>query len=66
MPPAVIVGNSNGAVKEFPLSRFQLTIGSEAFWRAAAADIAGARRRVLVQAMTFEGDHAGTALAEAA
>lgn len=47
------------------MSRFQLTIGSEAFWRAAAADIAGARRRVLVQAMTFEGDGAGIGLAEA-
>lgn len=65
LPPVVIVGNSEGAVKEFPLSRFQLTIGSDAFWRAAAADIAVARRRVLVQAMTFEGDDAGTGLAEA-
>ena len=46
------------------MSRFQLTVGSGPFWRAAAADIAGARRRVLVQAMTFEGDGAGTALAE--
>ena len=47
------------------MSRFQLKIGSEAFWRGASADIAGARRRVLVQAMTFEGDGAGTALAGA-
>ncbi len=47
------------------MSRFQLQIGSDAFWRGAAADIAAARRRVLVQAMTFEGDGAGTALAEA-
>ena len=47
------------------MSRFQLTVGSDAFWRGAAADIAGARRRVLVQAMTFEGDGAGAALAQA-
>ena len=47
------------------MSRFQLQIGSDAFWRGASADIAAARRRVLVQAMTFEGDGAGTALAEA-
>lgn len=62
---AAIVGNSDRAVKEFALSRFQLKIGSDAFWRGASTDIAGARRRVLVQAMTFEGDGAGTALAEA-
>jgi len=47
------------------VSRFQLKIGSDAFWRSASADIAAARRRVLVQAMTFEGDGAGTALAGA-
>lgn len=47
------------------MSRFELKVGSRAFWRAAAEDIAGARRRVWVQAMTFEGDRAGTALAEA-
>ncbi len=47
------------------MSRFQLKIGADAFWRGASADIAEARRRVLVQAMTFEGDDAGTALAEA-
>ena len=47
------------------MSRFQLTIGSQAFWHGAAADIAAARHRVLVQAMTFEGDAAGEALAQA-
>lgn len=43
----------------------ELTVGSDEFWARAGADIAGARRRVLVQAMTFEGDAAGTAVAEA-
>ena len=62
---AAFVGNSTGAVREFALRRFELAIGSGAFWRGAAADIAGARRRVLVQAMTFEGDSAGGALAGA-
>jgi cardiolipin synthase len=41
----------------------QLLVGAEAFWTRAAADIAAARRRVLVQAMTFEGDAAGQAVA---
>lgn len=44
---------------------FELHIGSAAFWRRAAADIAAAHRRVLVQAMTFEGDRAGLAVAQA-
>jgi cardiolipin synthase A/B len=43
----------------------QLLIGSEAFMRAATADMARARRRVLIQAMTFEGDAAGRAVADA-
>lgn len=44
---------------------YSLLIGAEAFWGKAAADIAGARRRVLIQAMTFEGDAAGQAVATA-
>jgi cardiolipin synthase len=47
------------------LPKFELHIGSAAFWRRAAADIAAARCRVLVQAMTFEGDRAGQAVARA-
>ncbi|MFM5907819.1 MAG: phospholipase D-like domain-containing protein [Novosphingobium sp.] len=46
-------------------ARFELFVGSGPFWQAASADIAAARRRVLVQAMTFEGDAAGTAVATA-
>lgn len=42
-----------------------LFTGSEAFWARAAEDIAQARRRVLVQAMTFEGDAAGRQVAAA-
>lgn len=40
-------------------------MGSAAFWGRAAADIAAARDRVLIQAMTFEGDAAGAAAAQA-
>ena len=47
------------------MSRFQLLVGSQAVWRAAEADVAAARRRVLVQAMTFEGDAAGGAVGDA-
>lgn len=43
----------------------QLHVGSENFWSAARADIAAARSRVLVQAMTFEGDAAGRPVADA-
>lgn len=52
-------------LSEDPLTKFDLLVGAPAFWKAAAADIAGARRRVLVQAMTWEGDAAGLAVAEA-
>ena len=51
-----------------PLSspaKVELTVGSDEFWQRASADIATARDRVLVQAMTFEGDAAGTAVAGA-
>lgn len=47
------------------MPKFELHIGSAPFWQRAAVDIAAARRRVLVQAMTFEGDRAGLAVAEA-
>lgn len=42
-----------------------LCVGAPAFWARASGDIAAARRRVFVQAMTFEGDAAGLAVAEA-
>lgn len=44
---------------------YELHIGSADFWARAAKDIAAARRRVLIQAMTFEGDSAGRPVAEA-
>lgn len=47
------------------MPKAELHIGSAAFWRRAAEDIAAARRRVLVQAMTFEGDAAGLGVADA-
>jgi cardiolipin synthase len=40
-------------------------VGSDDFWASARADMAAARRRLLVQAMTFEGDRAGGAVGEA-
>ena len=40
-------------------------MGAEKFWRRARNDIASANRRVLIQAMTFEGDKAGRAVADA-
>lgn len=47
------------------LLSYELHIGSADFWARAAKDIAAARRRVLIQAMTFEGDAAGRPVAEA-
>jgi cardiolipin synthase len=47
------------------MSRFQLLVGAAAFWTALAKDLAAARHRVLVQAMTFEGDGAGSMVAQA-
>jgi cardiolipin synthase len=47
------------------LPRYELLVGSGDFWARAEADIAQANRRVLVQAMTFEGDAAGLAVADA-
>jgi len=47
------------------VSRFELLVGAEAFLARAKRDLATARRRVLVQAMTFEGDAAGQSVAAA-
>jgi cardiolipin synthase len=47
------------------VTTFELLIGAPAFWARAARDIERARGRVLVQAMTFEGDSAGRAVADA-
>lgn len=46
-------------------SKLDLLVGAEAFWTRAAADIAFARERLLVQAMTFEADAAGRQVASA-
>ena len=43
----------------------ELLIGAAEFWARARADIAAARRRVLVQAMSFEGDATGQTVADA-
>jgi cardiolipin synthase A/B len=45
------------------VAEYSLHVGATAFWREAARDIAAARSRVLVQAMTFEGDSVGQAVA---
>lgn len=42
-----------------------LLVGSDRFWRSARADIERASRRVLIQALTFEGDSVGFAVAGA-
>jgi cardiolipin synthase len=47
------------------VSELELLVGADAFWRRAAADCAAAKRRLWVQAMTFEGDAAGQAVAQA-
>ena len=44
---------------------FQILVGSSPFWARAAQDVADARRRLYVQAMSFEGDAAGLAVASA-
>ena len=46
-------------------TRFELHVGSADFWARARADIRAARDRVLIQAMTFEGDAAGLSVAAA-
>jgi cardiolipin synthase A/B len=47
------------------LSAYTLLIGSDTFWKRAAEDIGRARSRLLVQAMTFEGDATGLEVAKA-
>jgi cardiolipin synthase len=47
------------------VAELELLVGADAFWRRAAADCASAGRRLLVQAMTFEGDAVGQVVAEA-
>ena len=54
-----------GEIRSPLAHRFELLVGAQAFWRRASADIAAARRRVLVQAMTVEGDTAGGLLGSA-
>jgi cardiolipin synthase len=46
------------------VATLELLIGAPAFWTRAADDIARAQKRVLVQAMTFEGDAAGRSVAD--
>lgn len=45
--------------------QIELLVDSVHFWERLAEDIAGARSRVYVQTLSFEGDAAGTALAAA-
>lgn len=47
------------------MARLELQIGSDAFASSVRGAMALARRRVLVQAMTFEGDAAGQSIASA-
>ncbi len=47
------------------MSKYELLVGSGAFLARAGQDMAAAKARVLVQAMTFEGDAAGQAVAAA-
>ncbi|MDB5693072.1 MAG: hypothetical protein JWO81_2135 [Alphaproteobacteria bacterium] len=56
---------ATGAARVGFLSLYTLLIGSDTFWKRAAEDIGRARSRLLVQAMTFEGDAAGQAVADA-
>lgn len=44
---------------------WKLAVGSGEFWDLARADIAAAKHRVLIQAMTWEGDAAGLPVAQA-
>jgi len=54
-----------GEGRALSVTGFEFLWGSDAFWRRAARDIALARRRLFVQAMTFEGDAAGLRVAAA-
>lgn len=44
---------------------YRLLVDSAEFWHALCVDLASARERVFVQALTFEGDAVGQALTEA-
>ena len=47
------------------MTGLELLWGSDRFWARAAQDAGRARRRLYVQAMTFEGDAAGRRVAAA-
>ena len=47
------------------MTKFELLVGADVFWRRALEDMRQARRRLYVQAMTFEGDRAGQGVASA-
>jgi cardiolipin synthase len=47
------------------LAAYELLVGSGVFWRRAEEDFRRARRRLFVQAMTFEADRAGAAVGRA-
>jgi cardiolipin synthase A/B len=47
------------------MAKYELLVGSAAFLARASQDMIAARQRVLVQAMTFEGDAAGQSVAAA-
>ncbi|HEY1447394.1 MAG TPA: phosphatidylserine/phosphatidylglycerophosphate/cardiolipin synthase family protein [Caulobacteraceae bacterium] len=47
------------------MTELELLVGADAFWHRASGDCATAGRRLLVQAMTFEGDEAGQSVARA-
>ena len=47
------------------MARLELHVGAAEFWVRAQSDIAAAKNRLFVQAMTFEGDAAGLAVARA-
>ena len=59
------VGRPGRNPPEKALPKYTLLVGSDAFMAAAAADMAKARRRLCVQAMTFEGDAAGWGVSRA-
>ncbi len=63
LPPSPAYGNRTPGGPF--LSEYSFLIGADSFWKRAAEDIGRARSRLLVQAMTFEGDSAGYAVAEA-
>jgi cardiolipin synthase len=42
------------------LAQYELLVGSDAFWRRAEEDFRAAKRRLFVEAMTFEADRAGS------